>query len=287
MNEKCSISNLGRSISFAATLLVVGLIWLSIQGSVELANSFSDSSTPKEVQTSTIIGNLGGVAVSIPKPYANLVEYDDDPHFTESHKGSPSKRTLESKLRSFGFEIRFPDMAPLTDKTHADKRKQSIQTTSWILVGINSNANYGTGGDDALERRVAWIKMADASRIRYTYEALPGQIHGLTGYTPVGIDESRRGGGVLVDGKAADMSDKNVYFHRGKDGRVDAYIECSNMKHSAATCQHRFNLLPAMRSHVSVSYRRELLSQWREIQSSVTQVILGFAVDPKSQKISK
>lgn len=287
MNEKCFVSNLRRSIRLAVALLVAALIWLPIHGPFELANAFSDSSTPKGNQASTVVGDLGGVAVSIPKPYANFVEYDDDPHFTESRKGPRPSRTFGSKLRSFGFEVRFPDMAPLTNETYADKRKQSIQTTTWMRVGIDSNANYGTGGDDALERHVAWIKVADARRIRYTYEALPGQTHGLTGYTPVGIDESRRGWGVLVDGKAADISDKNIYFHRDKDGRVDVYIECSNMKHSAAPCQQRFNLLPAMRSHVSVSYRRGLLSQWREIQSSVTKVILGFGVNSQPQQTLK
>jgi hypothetical protein len=98
----------------------------------------------------------------------------------------------------------------------------------------------------------------------------------LTVYTPVGFDESersKRGGG--------GYSDKNIYFHRNQDGKADAYIECSNVMHAAAPCKLKFNMAPAMHVNVSVSFRKGLLPHWKEIQPSVTEVILGFRVNPQ------
>lgn len=82
------------------------------------------------------------------------------------------------------------------------------------------------------------------------------------------------------------MYDKNIYYHQDKDGEADVYIECSNMEHAAARCEQHF-VLPSMRSWLRVNYRRDLLPHWREIQTSVTQIIVGFRVNPQSSSESK
>lgn len=65
--------------------------------------------TPKDV-----IGDLGGMKVRIPRHYAEYVEYDGDPRFGEKRSvTTPSQRSLNSKLRSFGMNVRFPDMKGL------------------------------------------------------------------------------------------------------------------------------------------------------------------------------
>ena len=48
--------------------------------------------------------------VRIPRHYAEYVEYDGDPGFGEKRKGPVPERTFESKLSSFGMDVRFPDM---------------------------------------------------------------------------------------------------------------------------------------------------------------------------------
>lgn len=235
-----------------------------------------------------LLGRLEDVPVRIPPGTARFVEYDDDPPVTEARKRTPATaRTYDSRLRSLRLDARYPDMTLLSHDNYAEMRRQSIHTTMWMRIGIESNSHYGTGGDDALERHVSGIRLSDKSRTPYTYDQLPGRPHGLTGLTPVGIDESRRGQGVLVDGKTADIRDKNVYYHRNSRGRVDAYIECGNMKHSASRCVHRFNMLPAFRAHVSVDYRRDLLPQWADIQTAVRNLILGFRQDMNGQARDK
>ncbi len=72
------------------------------------------------------------------------------------------------------------------------------------------------------------------------------------------------------------MFDYNVYYHKDASGRVDTYIRCINVGHEAAPWRQMFNLYPAMKAGITVGYRRGLLKDWREIQSSVSKVIFGF-----------
>ena len=82
-------------------LILLGIsAWFFIDGNKRAKLSFRDSWVFKENQTGSIIGELGGVPVSIPKPYAHFVEYENDPHFLKPRKGEPPKRTYQSKLRS-------------------------------------------------------------------------------------------------------------------------------------------------------------------------------------------
>lgn len=250
----------------------LGVAWSSDQAKSDRIEHLSDSWVLKENRNGPVIGDLGGVPVSIPKPYANFVEYDGDPHFMEKRKEPTPKRTYQSKLASFGFEVRYPDMAPVTDETSSEKRKANIHTTMWMRVGINSHSHYGGAGDDLLERKASAIWKANAHP--YVYKPLATKVHGLTGFAPIGPDESKR----LQQVGGADMNDVNIYFHRNEAGQVDTYIDCSNMAHAAAGCRQVFNLQPQMRIRVTVSYRRDLLPHWREIQNSVSKVILGFRV---------
>lgn len=224
--------------------------------------------TSKKSKADPVVGELGGHAVSIPRFYADFLEYDGDPHWLERKSFFKSERTYASKIASFGFYIRYPEMEVLTDKNWSQKHNESIYTSMWLLVGVNSNSAYGSSGDMALEAHVNDISLR---KYPYRYEELPTTTYGLIGYTPIGADESKR------DARhGADMSDKNIYFHRNVEGAIDAYIECSNVTHSAAPCNFRFSLLPYMRANVSVSFRKGLLPHWKHIQSLVSQIILGF-----------
>jgi len=269
----------GMAAVILATAL--GIVWFSTPVKPDRIEHLSDSWVLKENRDGPVIGDLGGVPVSIPKPYANLVEYDGDPHFMEKRKKPAPERTYESKLASFGFEVRYPDMAALTDENAAEKRKESIRTTKWMRVGVSSHSHYGGAGDDGIERRARDI--TDPKAHRYAYKPLPEKVHGLTGYFPVGPDESKR----LQQVGGADMNDVNLYYHRNESGQVDTYIECSNMEHAAAQCEQTFNLRPEMRVRLTVGYRRDLLPHWQEIQHSASQIILGFRVNPATTENSK
>ncbi|MGD9169495.1 MAG: hypothetical protein PVI97_05465 [Candidatus Thiodiazotropha sp.] len=176
-----------------------------------------------------VVGDLGGVSVAIPRSFARFVEYDAVPHFKERKGWSAPERTFQSRLRSFGFEVRYPDMASVEVKTPEEK---DIYTTMWMRVGITTGEYYGV--DESLDNH-------KNSRINsnlpffskyYTYVPLPEKTHGLTGYTPIGpgIDVERRN---IESGRGADMNDENIYFFEDDSDRVTTFIECSNMTHDA------------------------------------------------------
>lgn len=218
------------------------------------------------------IGHLGGVPVSIPKEFAYFVEYDGDPGFLEKRNAPVPKRTFESGIRSFGFEIHYPDMVPVNEQNWREKRKESIYTTTWMSVGVLSNSQYQ---DRSKTRFVdlanAWLKNAS---ILYRYEEQREKVYGLTAYIPVNADSSRREMGTNS------LSDRNIYVHHLMNDNVEAYIDCSNRNHQAAQCNHHFGLEPLLKASVNLSYRKGLLPHWREIQDGVAKVLLGFRVDP-------
>ncbi|ASL73310.1 hypothetical protein G7939_00570 [Ralstonia solanacearum] len=226
---------------------------------------FADWMIQEERRTDPAVGHLGGIPVSIPRPYAHFLEYDGDPGFTEPRKGPRPERTFESGIRSFGFEVHYPDMEVASAKNLDKQKSESIYTTTWLTVGVSSNSFYG--GKDFPLGSVLAMKFK-----KYKYERSDEKNYELETYIPTNVDENKRQNG----GGAADMFDYNIHYHKDATGRVDAYITCSNMKHEAATCQQKFNLFPHMAADVSVTYRRGLLKDWREIQSSVSNVIFGF-----------
>jgi hypothetical protein len=219
------------------------------------------------------IGHLGGVPVSIPKEFAKFLEYDGDPGFLEKRKEPAPKRTFESGICSFGFDIRYPDMMPVNAQTWEEKRKAHRYTTMWVHVGVRSNSAY----QDRSKARMAISAKAllKSEALLYHHEKQQEKVHGLTAYIPTKVDLSRREMGSNLD--------RNVYFHYLKNGDVDAYIACSNRNHEAAPCSHRFDLAPELKVSVDVSYRKGMLPYWREIQDGVSKVLLGFRVDaPKA-----
>jgi hypothetical protein len=224
-----------------------------------------------------VIGHLGGVPVSIPKEFAKFVEYDGDPGFLEKRKGPVPKRTFESGICSFGFDIRYPDMMPVNEQTWREKRKENIYTTMWMHVGILSNSTYGYDGPDKITQ-YAKLRLEDAKRW-HRYEKQTEKRHGLTVFAPVDIDLLRRNLN-STHPKGSDFHDINIYFDQTKDGTIGAFIYCSNINHEAALCEHRFDLRPEMKANVNIGYRKGLLPHWREIQDSVTMVLLGFRVHP-------
>lgn len=244
-------------------LFVVWILYLWIEIQV---NRWWRSTEPN----APVIGNLGGVPVAIPREYARFVEYDADPHFMEKKWRSRPKRTFESGLRSFGFEVRYPDMASARFKTKAD---ENIRTTMWMRVGITSGEFYGDG--KGLERRKS--SLFNRKSAYFVYEPLPGKTHGLIGYTPVGpgINVAARD---LASGLGASIIDSNVYYHEDEYGQVTTFIKCGNMTHSADRCEQSFYLSGRMKGHISVNYRKELLPYWQEIQKSVADIFYGFEV---------
>lgn len=230
-----------------------------------------------------MVGNLGGVPVTIPQHFANYVEYEGDPGWGEKRKGPVPKRTHESRLNSFGFEVRIPDMAGLSGREmRKDRDSYTIYNTPWINVGLNSGKFYP--GDGFLDRQASYLERwkIDGSGLAWKrYEPTDKSFHGLTVYIPTGIDlKTKR---PYREGLHAE----DVFLHHAADKKISTYIRCSNRQHEAAPCTHYFSMEPNMGAAVYVSYRRGLLPQWRQIQADVSRLIWSFKAAEGSGSTSK
>lgn len=270
--RKCALWLLIGLLGLVGLLL---LTWWRLLPGALLANPFEPPEmaaahyAPRDTK-----GDLGGVPVTIPRHFADFVEYDDDPGWGEKRKGTQPERTYQSKLRSFGYYTRFPDMAgESSGELIKDKRSYSIYTTPWISVGITTGSDYP--GDGFLDRRATYIGKEGISSKYEQYVQLPESEHGLTVYAAAGIDPKTN----QPYREHTDAHD--LFLHRDKANRVNSYIDCSNrLGGSSQPCTHNFSLEPHMHAKVYVSYRRSMLPHWQEIQHAVTQQILGFKAQP-------
>ncbi len=282
-------------------IIILGLIltlvaWRAIvfYNAMKPYRQLADSWVFKENRGGPVIGDLGGIPVSIPQPIARFVEYESDPHFLEKRKGPTPSRTFQSKFRAFGFEVRFPDMAFLNDEAaREEKRKSNIYNTMWLGIVVNVDSYTD---DLSLKRHVdaipppgkVWVNdSVNPPRVwkeQHGYIRSPKPLYGLVVNEVQGYDEAARH--TLPDKNG--MGDNNIYYHINQQGNIDAYIRCQNIKHGAAPCNHFFILPTAKHTMIKVHYRIGFLPKWREIQDSVGKAILGFAVDPNtnSQPIS-
>lgn len=218
-----------------------------------------------------VIGNLGGLPVTFPPEFVSNVEYDADPGFGETRQGPRPSRTHQSGIRSLSFMVRYPEFAVTTyDERKADRRKYSIYNTPWLDVGATASSYFGDG--NFLERSFA-ERNHDK---KFQYEKLVDKQFGLDAYTPYTVDKSLRLKDPETRTYRSDMRDRDLYFHFDKNGRVDAYIRCSNVQHDAASCKHFFYIDKDLRIQISVLYRRGMLEHWSEIQQSISSLVLSF-----------
>jgi hypothetical protein len=268
----------GRWAIWLLLAIIAGMSWVSwkwFQLNEPLLTSFQPlEAAATQIANRDVVGDLGGITVTIPQHFANYVEYDGDPGWGENRKGPRPVRTHQSKLRSFGFHVRYPDMAGLSSPVlRQDKARYTIYNTPWISVGINTGSIYP--GDDFLDRWThARVETPNYILKFMNYERLPGDEHGLTVYAPAGIDPKTQ------KPYRQDDHAEDVFIHRDDSGRVDATIQCSNVGHAAAPCTHNFSLGPKAKGQIYVLYRRSLLPEWRGIQDSVRKLILSFETQP-------
>jgi hypothetical protein len=229
----------------------------------------------KLAKSDFVIGDLGGIPVKIPHYFAHYVEYDGDPGFGEKRKGERPIRNYQSKLMSFGFKVRIPDMAGLSSpELNKDFQNQSIYETPWISVGFNTGSIYP--GDGALDRRTKYQLSFDPvaqgfPALRFDkLEQLLGKEYGLTVYAASGIDPQTQ------KPYRQDPNARDLFIARDAQGHVVTHIRCSNRKIHSAPCEHGFSMEPKMRALLYIQYRRGMLPQWQLIQKNVTQLVWSF-----------
>jgi hypothetical protein len=267
-------------------LLLVGLSCFKFTSAA--AQALNNPLFPPEMnaarlgKTEFVIGDLGGVPVKIPHYFANYVEYDGDPSFGEKRAGAVPARTYQSKLASFGFKVRFPDMAgrssselwkdfeKYSDYNWKDYYDPIKSISPWIDVGVNAGSHYPVDG--FLVRRAKADLTFRATRVAHqNYEKLPKKEYDLFVYAPAGIDPQTK-----KSYRARDSAE-DVFVDRNKANKVNAYITCTNNRQVKwTTCTHWISMEPNMRAALYVSYSRKFLPQWRQIQKNVSQLVWSF-----------
>lgn len=127
--------------------VVGGMLWLKYTMPLIFGPFQSLQMAAAQFAVRDVAADLGGMPVTIPRHFANYVEYNGDPGWGEKRKGPRPERTQASKLSSFGFYARFPDMAGLSSPDlRKDKESQSIYNTMWIDVTLTTGAFYPGDG---------------------------------------------------------------------------------------------------------------------------------------------
>ncbi|MHA3049645.1 hypothetical protein [Acinetobacter sp. ANC 4641] len=240
---------------------------------VSLTGCFDNPSDSKKIHSTVTIGDLGGVPVNLPNHIVGLVEYDGDPSWGEKRVGDIPERTYQSKINSFGFDIRYTD-GQLLDKNNKNLKKQyGVEKLKpdnpWILVGINSGKRYyGKGSTHRIGDGTIHPQTKDSPV--HTYAKLVDKKYGLEVYAPPGIDPKTN------TPWRENQYAKDVFIQRNKNGEIVVYIECSNRQVRRPPCKQYFDLEPNMHLYVYAVYSRWDLEYWQQIQSTIKQAILNF-----------
>lgn len=226
-----------------------------------------------------VIGNLGGMKVVIPRYFAEYVEYENDSEIEETRKRTQAVRTFDSRLESFGMDVRFPDMQGLVHwRDRQEMHRQSPHESNWLRVSVTSGKYYY--GDKSLDRLAFVALKPDLYPGDYwwnNYVKLPENEFGLDIYVVAGIDPH--------SGKPAQESHhtSDIYLYQQTSGKVDTYIICRRPRalNGVAGCDMKFTLEPTANVGVKVDFRRGLLPEWRKIRESVHDLLLSFEVNDR------
>lgn len=226
-----------------------------------------------------LVGDLGGMPVRIDRHIVRLVEYDGDPGWGPPRKGPPPERTHASRLASFGFYVRYPDMRSLDEpEMRADfERYHPImkpveyglsEINPWLRGGIQSGSSYP--GHGFLDRQF-WGP--DRIPVGQGFVSEPSPIKGLELFIRSG-NHPHSGAPLRYEAGGGD-----AYVHRTHEGKVTTYIRCGyqSTTQRPTWCEQTWS----MESHglgmvVNVMYRPGLLPQWQDIQTKVSLFILDF-----------
>ncbi len=219
------------------------------------------------------IGDLGGFPVDLPRNLVHLVEYDGDPAWGKKREGKKPTRSYDSRINSFGFDVRYTDNT-IFDKSnkshkHAYDKEQYLPNDPWVSVNVSSGDRYyGAGtihrmGDGTLN------PSKEAGSV-HQYEQLNNDQYGLEVYAPPGIDPK------TDRPYREDRDAEDVFIQRDDKGEIITYIKCSNRDVPRPPCGHRFDLEPEMALHVNVQYSRHNIADWKQIEQVVREQILNF-----------
>lgn len=220
------------------------------------------------------IGDLGGVPVEIPHYYVDaFITYDGDPDFWGGKfhtRPKQSERTYSSKMSSFGIEARYPYMVGKSTNALYQEwlEDRDSPSSKWIDIRIASGEDYQEGGLHRIAE--GWIDpYPDAFR---NYTRMPDKVIGgevMEVYMVLGKNPKTQ---VPYRHNADD-----IFIQRDKQtAQVKTYIKCSSRNVPTPPCTHYFELEPKMAARAIVSYPRQMLPYWKDIQAKSKALVYSF-----------
>ena len=225
-----------------------------------------------------LIGDLGGMPVNLPSNITHLVEYNGDPSWGEKRNNPIPQRTYQSKINSFGFDLRYTDGRLLENKNleliQQYEKERLKPDNPWVSVGVNSgNRYYGQGSINRIGNNTLNSNTKNLLPI-YIYSKLSERKYGLEIYAPTGSDPQN--GRPWRENRNAE----DIFIKRDNEGKIITFIKCSNRVNvPRPPCTQYFDLEPNIKADVYASYSRWNLEHWEKIQSEIKRNIYQFRRD--------
>lgn len=240
---------------------------------IAMVMAFTLVTSCSDVFSANYIGDLGSVPVDLPKNLVHLVEYDGDPAWGKKREGAKPTRSYDSKINSFGFDVRYTDNTILDKSNKSLKRaydeEKNLPNSPWVSVNVTSGDRYyGAGGIHRIGDGA--LHPSSAAGPVHEYEQLDNEQYGLEVYAPPGIDPK------TDRPYREDRYAKDVFIQRDKTGQIITYIKCSNRDVPSPPCSHYFDLEPKMALDLNVQYSLYDLEDWQQIEKVVRQQVLDF-----------
>lgn len=272
------------SLIFGLTTLAGLFIWGGVFTNTTPTVPFQSPRSP-QTKGNHVQGNLGGLFVSMPRKYVEFVEYDNDPSFGEKYSDTRREPTSNSRIRAFGIESSFPSIKHWADGT-ANLSHNTEKKEPRLYVGISAGEDYpGKGFLDRIAGTLEGNVLHQGAGEHkgswpYTYLRQQEKQHDLEVFLLYKTDPRTQ--------KPARLSEDtyDIFIHRLPSGEVDTYIECRRtyVLGGVATCGMNSSLAPKAEVQVRVSFARNLLPKWREIQRAAHGLLLSFEVKEKDSK---
>lgn len=239
---------------------------------IAMMMTFTLITSCSDLFSANYIGDLGGVPVDLPKNFVHLVEYDGDPAWGKKREGPKPTRSYDSKINSFGFDVRYTDNTILDKSNKSLKRaydeEKNLPNDPWVSVNVSSGDRYyGSGG---IHRMGHGTISASEVKPVYRYAKLDNDQYGLEVYAQPGIDPKTN------TPWREDRDAEDVFIQRDKTGQIITYIKCSNRDVPRPPCGHKFDLESQMALDLNVQYSRHNIADWQHIEQVVRQQVLNF-----------
>lgn len=221
------------------------------------------------------VGDLGGKPARLTHGTVMFVQYqeDDISSGTERKNRDFRIRTYSSKIRSFGFTMRYTDghiYNMIKDNFDPVQIEKNNPYAPWVDVGITTEASIPVpeNYNSFLNRsKVPWRIVKETG----------GKIFDLELFVTPGIDPETQ------QPWRKDRNADDVFVFRNENHDIETYIECSNNDVPRPPCQHLFSMTDGVRTRVSLSYSRHHLRHWKKIQAAARNAIEGFVLSSESK----